>query len=59
MTVDGSLDLQIQADSPGQGRETNWLPVVHAPFPLLMRLYSPKGEVLDGTWMPPSVTLAD
>jgi hypothetical protein len=51
--ADGSLDLYIQADSPGPDTEANWLPVTKAPFTLLMRLYSPKDEVLDGSWTPP------
>jgi len=53
LNADGSLDLYIQADSPGQSREANWLPVAAAPFTLLMRLYSPKSEILDGSWTPP------
>jgi hypothetical protein len=51
--ADGSLDLYIQAESPGKDREANWLLVAKAPFTLLMRLYSPKSEVLDGSWTPP------
>ena len=53
--VDGSLDLYIQADTPGTSKEANWLPVAKAPFTLLMRIYSPRTEVVDGTWMPPDV----
>jgi hypothetical protein len=53
--TDGSLDLYIQSDSPGADREANWLPVAKSPFTLLMRLYSPKAEVLDGSWSPPPV----
>ncbi len=53
--VDGSLDFYIQADSPGADKEANWLPLAKAPFTLLMRLYSPKAEVLDGSWKPPPV----
>jgi hypothetical protein len=53
--TDGSLDFYIQANAPGGDREANWLPVAKAPFNLLMRLYSPKGEVLDGSWTPPPV----
>jgi len=53
--ADGTLDLYIQAETPGTNKEANWLPVAKAPFTLLMRLYSPKGEVLDGTWTPPDV----
>jgi hypothetical protein len=53
--ADGSLDLYVQAHSPGSDKGANWLPVAKAPFTLLMRLYSPKREVLDGSWTPPPV----
>lgn len=55
LNPDGSIDLYFQADSPGADKEANWLPVAKAPFNLLMRLYSPKAAVLDGTWTPPLV----
>ena len=55
---DGSLDLYIQRDSPGQDKEANWLPAPKSgPFTMNMRLYWPKPEVLDGSWMPTGVTL--
>lgn len=54
-SADGSLNLYVQSDSPGADKEANWLPVAKAPFTLLMRLYSPKAEVLDGSWTPPAV----
>jgi hypothetical protein len=53
--ADGSVDFYIQAESPGKNREANWLPVAKTPFTLLMRLYSPTDEVLDGLWTPPLV----
>ena len=53
---DGSVDLYIQADSPGAEKEENWLPVAKAPFNLLMRLYWPSEEILNDTWTPPLVT---
>jgi hypothetical protein len=54
--ADGSLDLLLQADSPGKEKEGNWLPVAKgAPFNLLLRLYWPKAEILDGMWTPPAV----
>lgn len=52
---DGSLDLYIQANTPGGDKEANWLPVAKKPFTLLMRLYSPKSEFLAGSWTPPPV----
>lgn len=54
--ADGSVELYIQADSPGKEKEANWLPVGKAPFTLLMRLYSPREEFLEGNWAPPAVT---
>jgi len=53
--ADGSLDLYLQADSPGKEKEANWLPVAKAPFNLLLRLYWPKSEIMDGAWTPPPV----
>jgi hypothetical protein len=52
---DGSLDLYLQADSPGKAEKRNWLPVAKTPFNLLMRLYWPKSQLFDGTWSPPPV----
>jgi len=52
--ADGGVTLYLQHDSPGAAREPNWLPAPKGPFSLVMRLYWPKPEALDGTWnMPP------
>jgi hypothetical protein len=56
--ADGSLDLYVQADTPGSAKEANWLPVAKAPFTLMLRLYAPKSEVLDRTWTPPPIARA-
>jgi hypothetical protein len=56
--ADGSLDLYVQAESPGPGKEANWLPAPKGEFALMMRLYWPKEKdpsILDGTWKPPAV----
>ena len=54
--VDGSLDIYVQSDSPGADKQANWLPAPKdGPFALTMRIYSPRREVLDGTWSPPPV----
>ena len=53
---DGSVELYFQNASPGADKEANWLPAPTGPFNLLMRLYGPKSEALNGKWAPPSVT---
>jgi hypothetical protein len=56
--ADGSLDLYIQNESPGEGKEANWLPAPTGKFILMMRLYWPKENdpsIIDGTWKPPAV----
>ncbi len=55
---DGSVDLYIQAESPGKAREANWLPAPKGKFNLVLRLYWPTRSppsILDGTWTPPPV----
>jgi hypothetical protein len=52
---DGSLEIVIQHDDPGPARQSNWLPAPADGFSLAMRLYYPKGPVLDGKWHPPAV----
>ncbi len=58
---DGSIDIYIQADSPGKAKEANWLPAPKGKFDLVMRLYWPTQSppsILDGTWTPPPVKRA-
>jgi hypothetical protein len=51
----GSLPLYLQHESPGEDRESNWLPAAKDSFNLFMRLYGLKPEILDGTWKMPLV----
>ena len=54
---DGSLDIYIQPQSPGQAKENNWLPSPggSSPFKMFLRMYWPDEQVLDGIWPYPQV----
>lgn len=54
--ADGSVDLHIQHESPGEDKESNWLPAPKGKFVLMMRMYWPNAKapsIIDGTWSPP------
>ncbi|PSH57932.1 DUF1254 domain-containing protein [Phyllobacterium endophyticum] len=51
--ADGGVTLYIQHESPGQENEPNWLPAPNGPFFVVMRLYWPKSDALDGKWKAP------
>jgi hypothetical protein len=56
--ADGSIDLYIQAESPGKDKEANWLPAPRGEFKLILRVYGPSKtppSILDGSWAPPPV----
>jgi hypothetical protein len=49
--TDGSLDIYIQAESPGAEKEANWLPTPPSgPFNLTIRNYWPKEAALNGSY---------
>jgi hypothetical protein len=54
---DGSLTLYTGAKSPGKEKESNWLPAPEGTFSFYIRCYWAEQAVLDGTWMPPTVTM--
>ncbi|THD66458.1 DUF1254 domain-containing protein [Robertkochia marina] len=56
---DGSLTLYIQKEPPGKALEPNWLPAPDGPFYCVLRLYGPKEEALNGTWVNPPLKRND
>jgi len=58
MNEDGSLTLYVQKESPGKDLESNWLPAPGGPFYVVMRLYGPKEEALEGKWVAPALVKA-
>ncbi|MEE4113705.1 MAG: DUF1214 domain-containing protein [Desulfobacteraceae bacterium] len=53
--ADGGLTLYIQNESPVKDKEPNWLPAPKGWFMVVMRLYWPKEEALNGEWTPPQL----
>jgi hypothetical protein len=52
---DGSVTIYLQHDSPGPGKESNWLPAPTGPFRPVLRAYQPDPAILDGTYTFPKV----
>ncbi|MFY9922330.1 MAG: DUF1254 domain-containing protein [Mycobacterium sp.] len=50
---DGGYTFYVQNSSPGSDKESNWLPAPEGPFALVLRLYWPKPDALNGTWKAP------
>ena len=51
--ADGGITFYIQHESPGADKESNWLPAPKGEFRVVGRLYWPKPEALNGTWVLP------
>lgn len=51
----GGLTIYVQNESPGSDKEANWLPAPKGPFSMVMRLYWPKKEALNGEWTQPKI----
>ena len=52
---DGALTITIQHDVPDGDVRANWLPAPAAPFYLLMRMYLPSMDVLNGRYEIPGL----
>jgi hypothetical protein len=50
---DGGVTFCVQNQSPGPEREANWLPAPAGPFALVLRLYWPRPDALNGQWQAP------
>ncbi len=57
--ADGSLTLFIQKDAPTDpAQKANWLPAPNGPIYIVLRMYWPKEQVLNGQWEPPGIQAA-
>jgi hypothetical protein len=54
--ADGGYTFYIQNESPGKGKEANWLPAPKDGFYMVMRLYGPSEAAQDGIWKAPRPT---
>jgi hypothetical protein len=54
---DGSLEIQIQNQSPAQGK-SNWLPAPEGPYRLVLRTYQPKPALFNGSYKLPRLRQA-
>lgn len=54
---DGSLTIYAGNESPGEEKESNWLPAPEGEFSLYIRAYWGKEPILDGSWTPPKITM--
>lgn len=51
--ADGGIPLHIRHQPPGKTKEPNRPPAPKGPCVVIMRLYWPKADALDGTWKQP------
>jgi hypothetical protein len=56
--TDGGFTIYIAPDPRPDIPEANWLPSTGPgkPWAIVMRLFLPKPDVLDGSWTPPPMT---
>ncbi len=55
---DGGFTIYVSNKSPGADKESNWLPAPNGDIYMVMRLYWPKLDQLEG-WQPPAVVKAE
>lgn len=55
---DGGYTIYVQNESPGTDKQSNWLPAPKGPFQMVLRLYWPKPDALNGSWKAPQAVKA-
>jgi hypothetical protein len=55
---DGGVTLYVQHEPPAGARKANWLPAPDGPMAMVLRMYLPRKEALEGRWTPPPVVAA-
>ncbi|KAI9014234.1 transmembrane protein [Hyaloraphidium curvatum] len=54
--ADGSLEIIAGGPEPTDPRRlANWLPAGEGRFTMMLRVYEPRAEMREGTWLPPPV----
>jgi hypothetical protein len=54
--ADGGLTIYLGHDSPGAGRENNWLPAPAGAYNIVTRVYGPSEAAIQGEWKLPALT---
>ena len=57
--ADGSLEILLAPERPGDDEFANWLPTPREPITVTMRLYLPGDDVMSGRWQPPAAVPLD
>ena len=52
--ADGSVTIVMSPGHPSEAH-VNWLPAPKGSFSLVLRVYEPAPQVLDGSWSPPAI----
>lgn len=53
--TNGIIRIYIQNETPGKDLESNWLPAPQGDIYMVLRLYYPKKQALEGSWKPPFI----
>ncbi len=53
--ADGSLDIYLQASTPGPGKEANWLPIAPTESTVTFRVYLPLAPLLQNNYKLPPI----